>query len=282
MSQMLTRVATLFAIVVAVLVTACNTETTNEIPVYTWSGDADTDVDADTDADSDVDTDTDTDADSDTDVDTDTDTDPVQEVYTTYWYDYDGDGFGNPEITVSALSQPAGWVTNSADCDDDDATVNPGGVEVCDTVDNDCDGSTDEDAIDALNWIIDFDFDGYGDVGLGIITQSCTQPAGYADNATDCNDTDATVNPGADEVSNDVDDDCNGTVDDVGDFCCPDADGDGWGASTGCEFSSTSTCPSGYVIGDGDCEEDNASINPGQIDIAGDGDDTNCDGDPDA
>ena len=296
MSQLLKRVATQFAMVVAVLVTACNTETTNEIPVYTWSGDADTDVDADTDADSDVDTDTDTDADSDTDVDTDTDTDtdPVQEVYTTYWYDYDGDGFGNPASSVSALTQPSGFVTNSTDCDDGNLTVNPDAIEYCDTVDNDCDGMVDDNAIDAATWVRDADLDGYGDAALSGFATSCSQPVGYAGNATDCDDANTLVNPGAEESDNDVDDDCDGSVDDVGDWCCEDKDGDGYGGdgdedgdgvidagSMACTYSSSGTCLSGYVVGDGDCKDSNPGYNPGQFDIPADGRDSNCDGNDD-
>lgn len=266
MSQMLTRVATLFAMVVAVLVTGCNTETPEPTLNYIVGGGgsvaADTDTDVDTDTGEPV-------------VD-DTGTEPV---VVTYYYDYDGDGYGDVTSSLATSeAQPAGWVVDSTDCNDHDLTVNPGAIEMCDTVDNDCNGVVDDSAVDALNWVGDYDGDGYGDVALDDLTTACSQPPGYADNATDCNDTDDTVNPGADEVSNDVDDDCNGTVDDVGDFCCPDADGDSYGASTGCEFSSTSTCPSGYVVGDGDCNDVNASYNPAQFDLAGDGKDTDCNG----
>lgn len=294
MSELLKRFATLFAMVVAVLVTACNTETPEPTINYIVSGggsvaaDADTDVDADTDSDSDVDVDTGTEP-----VVDDTGT---EEVLVTYYYDNDTDGYGNAASSLTtSQSQPAGWVTNSTDCNDNDLLVNPDATEVCDSVDNDCNGVVDDDyAFDATNWVGDADGDGYGDVSLDELVKACNEPAGYAANATDCNDTDATVNPGADEVENDVDDDCNGTVDDVGDFCCPDGDGDGYGydgdadgdgivddGEAGCTWSETATCPTGYVVDDGDCDDSNSSYNPGQFDLPADGRDSNCDGNDD-
>jgi len=57
----------------------------------------------------------------------------------------------------------------------------------------------------------DADGDGYGDASSS--TNACSQPAGYVTNSTDCNDSNSSVNPGATEVANGVDDNCNGTVD---------------------------------------------------------------------
>lgn len=59
---------------------------------------------------------------------------------TAYYADADGDGFGNGDMVSNACSQPAGYVTNSLDCNDGNAGVHPGAVDVCDGVDNDCDG----------------------------------------------------------------------------------------------------------------------------------------------
>ncbi|MFO7962810.1 MAG: MopE-related protein [Desulfobacterales bacterium] len=96
------------------------------------------------------------------------------------------------------------------DCDDTDAAINPGAVEVCDGKDNDCDGEVDEGVQNI--YYQDADGDGYGDPMNSI--QDCSAPSGYVTDNTDCDDTDASVNPGAAEVCDDgIDNDCDGEVD---------------------------------------------------------------------
>jgi len=99
------------------------------------------------------------------------------------------------------------------DCDDGNATVNPDAEEVCDGLDNDCDGGTDEfDAIDATTWYADGDSDGAGDAAQSIA--ACQAPTGYVDNAGDCDDSTSAVGPEVDEICrNGVDDDCDGSTD---------------------------------------------------------------------
>ncbi len=105
--------------------------------------------------------------------------------------DRDGDGYDVPE-----------------DCDDTDASVNPGEIETCDSVDTNCSGDED-DATDASTWYADADGDRYGDADSTDI--ACEAPSGYLDDATDCDDADDTVHPGAAEVcENGIDDDCDG------------------------------------------------------------------------
>ena len=62
----------------------------------------------------------------------------------TYYYDADTDGYGDPNSATQACYQPAGYVTNSLDCDDADSTINPYTSEICDNKDNDCNGLTDD------------------------------------------------------------------------------------------------------------------------------------------
>ncbi len=150
----------------------------------------------------------------------------------TWYYDGDSDGYGTDSVTDIACYQPTGYVSVGGDCDDFDANANPGEDEVCDGVDNDCDGSVDEsDAIDATTWYADNDGDTYGDPSVTV--DSCSSMTGFVTDATDCDDTDATVNPGEAEVCNGIDDDCSGVADDSpvdGSMLADDADGDGMGA----------------------------------------------------
>ena len=81
----------------------------------------------------------------------------------TPWYrDADSDGFGDAEATTTACEQPSGYLSWGLDCDDADASVSPLAYEVCNGVDDDCDGSVDDQKLD-IDWYADLDGDGYGD-----------------------------------------------------------------------------------------------------------------------
>ena len=82
------------------------------------------------------------------------DTDPEQFPGQIWHYDGDGDSYGDPLITIEQCERPLYYVTDDTDCDDADPTINPAAKEICDGLDNDCDGSVPGDEIDG-------DGDGY-------------------------------------------------------------------------------------------------------------------------
>ncbi len=198
-----------------------------------------------------------------------------EEVLTTYYADADGDGFGDPDTWVEACEKPTGYVPNGTDCDDDLATAFPGNTEVCDDVDNDCDGEVDEDTTGI--WWADSDGDGYGDPD-GEVT-ACEQPEGTVDNDEDCDDTEADSFPGNKEVCDEIDNDCDGVVDEgVTTTYYADVDGDSYGdAAATSEACST---PTGYVDNALDCDDAEALVNPG-MDETCNGIDDDCDGEVD-
>ena len=167
------------------------------------------------------------------------------------WYaDADLDGYGVNTLTKSACAAPAGYVGNDRDCNDLSSASHPGKAEVCDTVDNDCDGDVDEaSASNTTTYYADADGDGYGGI---ITTKACALPVGFTTQGGDCNDADSTKKPGAVEACNGLDDDCNGAVpaNEV------DADSDGYRAC-------------------GDCNDTNAQIRPGNVEVCN-GIDDNC------
>jgi hypothetical protein len=121
-----------------------------------------------------------------------------------YFLDQDGDGYGK-EGTASCAQLP-GYVTEGGDCDDDDPDMHPNADEVCDEVDNDCDGEVDEDAIDQIEGYVDNDGDGFGDVWMA----SCDPTENLVEEEGDCDDEDPGVHPGAEDVCDGVDNDCDG------------------------------------------------------------------------
>jgi hypothetical protein len=208
------------------------------------------------------------------------DTDPVETdepCEELYWYrDGDADGFGSSDL-LAACEAPAGYAAASLDCNDSDASVNPGAAEICDGMDQDCDGEADG-GLPTDVWYPDDDGDGFGDP-MGVITD-CAAPDGYVSDGTDCDDRDAAVSPDADEACNAIDDDCDTEVDE-GVATAPiwyvDADDDGWGDAG----SSVRACeaPSGYADRSGDCDDTLARTSPDGTETCATGADDDCDGD---
>ena len=203
-----------------------------------------------------------------------TDTDALDR--DTWYTDADGDGFGDPVTGADDCSQPAGAVADATDCDDLDAGANPAATEVCDGVDNNCDADIDTGAVDALIWYTDADADGYGDPTTG--DSGCVVPAGSTSNAADCDDQNATAWPGATEVCDGADNDCDGAIDlravDAPSWYT-DSDGDGYGDPT--VFTVVCDAPLGTVSSGLDCDDDDASVAPDATEQC-DGADDDCDG----
>ncbi len=196
---------------------------------------------------------------------------------TACFVDADNDGYRTMSIITSndcdcaddgeALpSDPAG------DCNDGNAAIHPGISEICDGLDNDCDGSVDESA----NTIFyrDVDGDGYGVINLTV--SACPAPAGYVSISGDCNDSDNTIYPGAAEIPGDeIDQNCNGT-----ETCYADADNDDYRITTTIPSADCDCADNGEAKASdptGDCNDGNAAIHPGVSEVC-DGTDNDCDG----
>ncbi len=202
---------------------------------------------------------------------------------TTWYVDDDEDGYGSEDYTLQACEQPEGWLPYAGDCEDLDPEISPGATEICDGIDNDCDGATDPDSSqDAATWYADSDGDGYGDDDAS--ATSCEAPSGHIERAGDCDDTDTTVHLDADEICDELDNDCDGLTDDddpdISDAVTwyADADGDGFGDTI---FDLVAcTQPKGYSAEPNDCDDTDYDVNPDAEEICGDGVDNDCDDGP--
>jgi hypothetical protein len=197
--------------------------------------------------------------------------------------DADGDGY---------LAKQFG----GQDCDDTNRDIWPGAIEVCDGIDNDCDGNADGDALDKRTWYRDADGDGYGSPSTEDPSVSCFPPEGFVGDATDCNDDPdygAQINPrttwfrdkdldGYGDPNDTVitcvqllglmgnDEDCDDTDPELSPetIWWQDSDGDGFGTSTG-EVSACWTeaeAPSELTRAGAtteDCDDDNPGVFPG-------------------
>jgi hypothetical protein len=170
--------------------------------------------------------------------------------------------------TASGVDNDGDGSVEGVDCDDADPGRFPGNPEVCDGADQDCDDDIDEDAVDGTTYYIDGDGDGFG--GEDVI--SCTEPTGSVGVDGDCDDTNAAINPDADEVCDDagigVDEDCDGAANDADDDVLvstqteyfPDEDGDGYGNGDAPTLACAS--PTGHVADGSDCDDEDAAVNP--------------------
>ncbi len=165
----------------------------------------------------------------------------------TPYFDDDGDCFCETLPCNGTILDPSACTTlQGGDCNDASNLDSPTADERCDGFDNNCDGTIDEySAVDATAWYVDADGDGFG--SSSFIQAACTQPAGYSGNDLDCNDNDTSINPSATELPNEIDDDCDGIVDD--NTVNYDDDGDGFNENQG------------------DCDDTTPLVNPGQVEV---------------
>ena len=172
--------------------------------------------------------------------------------------DADGDGYNEDE-----------------DCDDNNSLVNPGATEICDGIDNNCDGQSDEGV--TSTFYADSDGDGFGDEAS--VTESCEQPDGYVPIGNDCDDDNDEVYPSAPERCDGIDNDCDGEIDEeLTEYWYADGDGDGYGdPETGTESCDPKQ---GYVDNSEDCDDTNDEAFPDNPEVCDEAD-NDCDGDVD-
>jgi hypothetical protein len=211
----------------------------------------------------------------------------------TYYVDADADTYGASDSSACKC-QKGGLYTaeRGGDCNDNNKKVNPSAVEVCNNIDDNCDGLLDataagyEDMLYCTIYWLDNDGDGAGD---GYHFKCLCAPQGAyqveAQQPVDCNDADNQQFPGATESCNGKDDDCDGTVDEEGAAGCNryyyDFDADGFGDSV--YHNSQCKCgglPSGTwrATKDGDCNDNDALVKPGATERCDTAYDDNCNG----
>ena len=148
----------------------------------------------------------------------------------TYFRDADGDTYGNPAVTILACSLPAGYVSTSGDCNDANPAINPGRTELCNSIDDNCNGSIDETFPTKGNACT---------VGVG----ACQRTGSLVCNGTGTGVI-CSVSPGTPtaEICNGIGDNCDGIVDGITRSCYT---GPGGTSGVGVCRPGTQTCTAG-------------------------------------
>lgn len=188
-----------------------------------------------------------------------------EEVLLEWYLDEDGDGIGS-DYMIEACNPPTDYVSITGDCDDEEPDAYPENEEICDEIDNNCDGEIDED----LTFLayVDADEDGFGD-DFSVVAV-CELEIGMTLTPGDCDDINNAINPNADEVCDDgLDNNCDGSIDETtaidASMWFLDMDGDGSGDPANVTYSCDQ--PTGYVAIDDDCNDADGSIYPNAPEI---------------
>ncbi len=200
---------------------------------------------------------------------------------TTYYLDADNDGFGDSAFPLDTClsSPPAQYVDNPMDCNDGVGTINPNIPEICDAIDNNCDGRADE-GLPKNRYYFDFDNDGFGDINVVADTCIGVPPAGFVANADDCNDNVSDINPTRTEICDGIDNNCDGLADEgltVTRYYF-DFDNDGFGDRNIFADTCITVPPAGFVVNADDCNDNDSNINPSVAEVADNGIDEDCTG----
>jgi len=195
--------------------------------------------------------------------------------YDKYFADIDGDGFGDVSNDSIACNIPIGYVSDSTDCNDTNPDIHPLLLDICNSIDDNCNGATDEDAI-VTTYYLDNDGDLFGNILFD--STSCNVLVGYVENSDDCNDVNAEINPLISETCNGIDDNCNIEIDEGLTIYTlyADIDGDTFGNPDAAVDTCIETI-AGYVNNSLDCNDTIADIYPGAIELCNYLDD-DCDG----
>lgn len=203
-----------------------------------------------------------------------------------FYTDADMDGYGDDlSFTESPCDiVPPGTTLTPGDCDDFDPTINPAAVEICNYLDDNCNGGEVDEFVQ-LSFYMDADFDGYGDAN--VLVMDCFEQPGFVANMEDCDDNlvtyqdldaDGWGSAIADPCGVDNNLDCNDMTSSVQEASMyfEDQDGDGYGnPDMGVYLCESQT---GYIPDGTDCDDLNPNAYPNAEDIAGNGIDENCDG----